>query len=132
MATTTLNILSPNDSLMGLNGDVKQQKQQLLMSFGIKIQDEVDMSQKQCDEMVGLFFNIWPFATMKISPIMSQICQSRLTILPNKNKLSKICQSGEISSNLATLGPEIVLHLGKWLSYAKRAPPCRSFHLKSY
>ena len=22
------------------------------------------------------FFNIWPFATMKISPIMSQICQS--------------------------------------------------------
>ena len=109
MATTTLNILSPNDSLMGLNGDVKQQKQQLLMSFGIKIQDEVDMSQKQCDEMVGLFFNIWPFATMKISPIISQICHSRLTILPNKNKLSKICQSGEISSNLATLGPEIVL-----------------------
>ena len=30
------------------------------------------------------FFNFWPFATMKISPIMSQICQSRLIILPNK------------------------------------------------
>ena len=39
----------------------------------------------QCDQMVRLFFNIWPFAAMKISPIMSQICQI-------KNKLSKICQ----------------------------------------
>ena len=24
----------------------------------------------QCDQMVGLFFNIWPFATVKINPIM--------------------------------------------------------------
>ena len=24
----------------------------------------------QCDQMVRLFFNIWPFATMKINPIM--------------------------------------------------------------
>ena len=38
----------------------------------------------QCDQMVKLFFKSWPFATMKISPIMSQICQSRLSILPNK------------------------------------------------
>ena len=30
----------------------------------------------QCDQMVRLFFNIWPFATMKICPLMSQICQS--------------------------------------------------------
>ena len=35
----------------------------------------------QCDQMVRLFFSIWPFATMKISPIRSQICQSRLSIL---------------------------------------------------
>ena len=34
--------------------------------------------------MVILFFKIWPFATMKISPIMPQICQSRLTVLPSK------------------------------------------------
>ena len=38
----------------------------------------------QCDQMVRLYFNIWTFATMKTSPIMSQICQSRLNILPNK------------------------------------------------
>ena len=65
---------------------------------------------KQCDQMVRLFFNIWPFATMKISPIMSQICQSKLSILPNKEwavknlpKTCKSCQSGENSPNLVTL-----------------------------
>ena len=36
----------------------------------------------QCDQMARLFFNIWPFATMKTCPIMSQICQSRLSIMP--------------------------------------------------
>ena len=41
------------------------------------------------DQMVKLFFKIWPFATMKISPKMSQICQSRLSILPNKEKTVK-------------------------------------------
>ena len=30
------------------------------------------------------FLKIWPFARMEISTIMSQICQSRLGILPNK------------------------------------------------
>ena len=38
----------------------------------------------QCDQMERLFLNIRPFVTMKISPIMSQICQSRPSILPNK------------------------------------------------
>ena len=42
------------------------------------------LSWHQCDKMVKLFFNIWPFETMKISPIMSQIWQSMLSILPNK------------------------------------------------
>ena len=42
------------------------------------------MVNNQCDQMVRLFFNIWPFATMKISPIRSQFCQSRHSILPNK------------------------------------------------
>ena len=57
----------------------------------------------ECYQMVRLFFSIWPFATMKISPIMSRICQIR-------NKLSKICQilvnfcqSGEILPTLVTL-----------------------------
>ena len=38
----------------------------------------------QCDQMVRLFFNIWPFEAMKISQIMSHICQSMRSILPNK------------------------------------------------
>ena len=41
-------------------------------------------SHIQCDQIVRLFFNICQFAAMKISPIMSQICQSMLSILPNK------------------------------------------------
>ena len=49
----------------------------------------------QCDQMVRLFFNILPFATMKISPITSQICRSRLNILPTQKqtvkKLANIC-----------------------------------------
>ena len=38
----------------------------------------------KCDQMFILFFKFWPFAAMKISPIMSQNCQSRLSIVPNK------------------------------------------------
>ena len=50
----------------------------------------------QCDQMIRLFFNNWPYAAMKISLIMSQICQSRLSILPNKKwtvkNLPKTCK----------------------------------------
>ena len=50
---------------------------------------------EQCYQMVRLFFNICPFATMKISPIMSSICQSIISILPNNKQiiknLPKIC-----------------------------------------
>ena len=70
----------------------------------------LNFNSSQCDQMVRLFLNIWPFATLKISPTMSQICQSRLSILPNKNKLSNFCQrlvnfcqSGKISPNLVIL-----------------------------
>ena len=49
----------------------------------------VCVCSRQCDQMDRLFFNIWPFATMKISPKMSQIYQSRLSILPNKKKTAK-------------------------------------------
>ena len=64
----------------------------------------------QCDQLVRLLFQIWPFAAMKINTIMSQICQSRHSILPNKKKTVKIvnfCQSGKISPNLVTLLPII-------------------------
>ena len=60
----------------------------------------------QCDLMVILFFKIRPFATMKISPIMSQICQSRLSILPNKKWPIKTC-------------PRPCKLLPKWRNFAK-------------
>ena len=51
------------------------------------------------------YFSI--FATLKIRPILSQICQNRLSILPSK-KPAKICQRlgnfcKSISPNLVTL-----------------------------
>ena len=52
----------------------------------------------------------WALATIKISPMMYQICQSGLKNFPSKKKLSKICQrlakfsqSGEFSPNLVLL-----------------------------
>ena len=53
-------------------------------------------SSKQCDQMVRLFFNIWPLATMKMCQILFQICQSRPIILQNMKKtvekLPKTCK----------------------------------------
>ena len=40
-----------------------------------------DYAQGQCDQMVILFFHIWPFTKMVI---MSQICQISLNTLANK------------------------------------------------
>ena len=52
--------------------------------------------RRQCDQTEKIFFNIRPFATIEISPIMSQFCQSSLSILPKKKKtikkLPKICK----------------------------------------
>ena len=64
---------------------------------------------KQCDQMVNLFFNIWPFATVKISPTRSQIYQSRLSILTNKKWTVK------------TL-PKTCTLLPKWQIFAKSGP----------
>ena len=47
------------------------------------------MISSQCDKMVKLCFNICPFATMKISPELKKICQSKFTILPNKKYTMK-------------------------------------------
>ena len=90
-------------------------------------------AQEQCDQMVRLFFKIWPLATIKISPIMYQIFQSRLKRLCQiQNKLSEICQrivkfcqSGEISPNLVTLveslmrEPVFIMHCSstRWTLY---------------
>ena len=44
----------------------------------------------QCDQMVILFFKIWPFAVMKISPIMSQFAKVCSAFCQIRNILSKI------------------------------------------
>ena len=60
----------------------------------------------QCDQMVLLFFNIWPFAIMKISPIMSQICQSPLSILPNKKwTVKNLPKTGKLLHRVAKFHP---------------------------
>ena len=73
-------------------------------------QTKHNLPRHQCDQMVRLFFNIWPFAAMKISPIISQMCKSMLIICQIRRRLSKIwqilanfCQSDKISPNLVTL-----------------------------
>ena len=57
-----------------------------------KVEYELKEHWKQCDQMVRLFFNIWQFATLKISPIMSQICQSGSVFCQIRNKLSKFAK----------------------------------------
>ena len=64
----------------------------------------------QRDQMVRLFFNIWPFATLKISPKCHKFAEVGSVFCQIGNKLSKICQrlvnfcqSGKISPNLITL-----------------------------
>ena len=42
----------------------------MVTSQAIASQNEAMNYLKQCDQMVKLIFNIWPFATMKFSPIM--------------------------------------------------------------
>ena len=57
----------------------------------------------QCDQMVRSFFNIWPLATTKISPIMSQIMRQKAQHFAKSVKnLPKICKL-----------------LPKWLNFAK-------------
>ena len=83
--------------------------------------DTANLLPAQCNQIVRLFFNIWPFATMKTSPIMSQICQSRLSILPNRKwtvkNLPKICKVLPIwwkfakSGHTARRPVSVLLHL---------------------
>ena len=68
--------------------------------------------------MVRLFFYIWPFATMKISPIMSHkfakvgsaFCQIRNKLSKNCQILVNLCQNGKILPNLVTLLKTPVLY----------------------
>ena len=75
------------------------------------------------------------FVTMKISQIMSQMCQSRLSIIQIRNKLLKIyqtlvnfCQSGYFSPNLVTLvsNPSTFLTLSFSLTFSYKFPHSHS------
>ena len=60
----------------------------------------------QCDQIAGLFFNIWRFPSMKICLKVYKICQSRFKILPNgKLTLEKL--------------PKTLKILPKWRNFAK-------------
>ena len=64
--------------------------------------------QYQCDQMVRLFLITWLFATLQISPIMSQICQSRPSIMSDEKKtdknLPKTCKLSPKRRNFAKSG----------------------------
>ena len=66
------------------NGEKNLSKQSRLQHSKLIISSQQIWACEQCYQMVRLFFNVQPFAAVRNSPIMSQICQSRLSILPNK------------------------------------------------
>ena len=63
---------------------IQNNAQRLRQLDASQLSSSAFFAHQQYDKMVRLFLNIWPFATMKISPIMSQICQTILSNLPNK------------------------------------------------
>ena len=75
---------------------------------------EYNKSHKQCDQMARLFFNIWPFTSMKIFPMAYKIFQTQASI--NFPRLWKFGQIGEILPNLVTLVATDLKHCreGKW------------------
>ena len=65
---------------------------------------------RQCDQMAKLFFNVWPFTTIKICPKSQKFANVALKFCKGQNKPSSNChgllffsQSGKISPNLVAL-----------------------------
>ena len=108
---------------------------------------------RQCDQIVRLFLNIWPFATITISLIMSQICQSRLSILPNKKLTVKYfletCKLLQKWRNFASSGHtdqrwNLIIgvkdmhwgggcgSVGRTVAYNTRGPRFESSHRKNF
>ena len=74
----------------------------------------------RCDQMVRIFFNIWPFATMKIRPIMSQISQSMRSILPKTSaKMAKFCQIGHTGLGARLMQQNYQLY-HTWFSFSNK------------
>ena len=77
-----------------------------LPTFAVRDVDlHLHFNEDQCGQMVRLFVNIWSLATMKMRPIMSQICQSKHSILRNKKYIKNLPKTCEI--------------LPKWRNFAK-------------
>ena len=98
LRTFYLDNVRPPSTFLPLGQVLKQKRRQTLsrQDFVLqKIQNEHNrnVGRGQCDQMVGFFFNIWPFTTMQNNVINLPICQ----------RLLHFCESGEISLNLVTL-----------------------------
>ena len=99
--------------------------------------------RNQCDQIVRFFFNIWPYATIKICPMVKQIRQSRLKILPNKKltvkKLPKTCKilpkwlnfakSGHSVSNQPRLPPPLLVCVNDMLSLKNEGLEVKNFDI---
>ena len=96
------------------------------------------MSPIQCDQTTRTFFNIWPFATMKICQKALTTCQrlKKFQILDkhfqNCQFIFKKCHSGKILPYLVTLNPNSGLYA--WMNRQWRGgsvlstnPPQRQF-----
>ena len=69
-----------------------------------------EQHQQQCDQMARLFCNIWPITALKSCPkyqkiakVGSKFCQTLDKLSTVRQRLIKICQSGEILPILITL-----------------------------
>ena len=87
------------------------------------------------DQLVGLLFNIWPFATMKIYPIAKN-CQGTFKHVPNSKKPNKaICRKFLKFGQSGVIWPNLVAKIWpKWRNLAKSGHKnaITSFHPKVY
>ena len=61
----------------------------LYLSVSLSVFLSAYLCAHQCEQMVGLFFNIWLFATMKISPNCHKFAKVGSAFFPIRNKQSK-------------------------------------------
>ena len=76
-------VLAGSDLFVGEIGRLREERNVRTQPSNVFI-DLHELGQNQCDQMVRLFFNMWPFATLKIIPMMAQIFLRRLVIFPNQ------------------------------------------------
>ena len=62
-------------------------------SFGFNTLKHPSFSHYKCNQMVRLFFNIWPFVAMKISQKCHKFAQGGSAFCQIRKKRSNICQT---------------------------------------